>query len=130
MTLARTLLDTYFENLLDGSAPSGWCPSVYATETSKAFLIQVDVPGVAREDLKIQCDRGTITLAGERRSPRLSEGENALRTEARYGKFTRHFTLPESAAIDGIEANLNEGVLMLRIPKTVRATLSREIKIS
>ena len=128
MTLARTLLDNYFDNLFDFSA--GWRPSVSTTETGKAYVIQMDVPGVARDDITLQCDRGILTLSGERRAPALKDGETALRTEAFYGKFARRFSLPESVATDGIEAALTDGVLTVRVPKATRGALAREIKIS
>ena len=128
MTLARTLFDNYWD--LFDAPRGGWLPSVSVTETTKTFTVQMDLPGVAKEDVRLQCDRGVLSLSGERRALRLAEGETQLRSEATYGKFARHFTLPESVAAEGIEANMSEGVLTIRIPKAQRTTSQREIKIS
>lgn len=127
MTLSRSLIDTYFDALLS-DAPS-LRPAVSTSETAKAFTLQMDLPGVPREAIKLHCERHVLTIHGERIAPQLAEGATR-RSEMRYGKFMRQFTLPEAVDTEGIEASLSEGVLTVRVPKGPSALPIREIKIS
>ena len=83
--------------------------------------ISADVPGLSREDIKVQVspDR-VLTISGERRSEQRegSEEEGVLRVERSYGTFMRRFRLPDNVDAEGIKASTKEGVLRLTVPKT------------
>jgi len=101
-------------------------------EETDAYHIEMDVPGVTREDVDITLNKSTLQIVAERKQPALSEAENQRKgwhDERAYGKVTRSFTLPEAIDPDSIEAELNNGVLHVSVAKTPEAQPRRiEIK--
>ena len=89
--------------------PAGWSPPVDLLETTDAYLVMAELPGVIREDLTISMhDDGRLTIAGVRRE-RL--GEEYHRVERGHGNFSRTFHLPIPVDADRITADLHDGVL-------------------
>lgn len=99
-----------------------WIPAVDIIEKKDSFQLKVELPEVKKEDVKVSVDNGVLTISGERRME-LEEGEEGSqqrRLERVYGSFSRSFTLPEEADENGIEANYQDGMLTLAIPKAAR----------
>ena len=96
-----------------------WTPPVDIRETDKAYVLSVDIPGVAPEQLEITSDKGVLTIRGQRAGEAQTETEvnRYRRVERAYGKFVRRFTLPETANVDAIAAKTAQGVLTVTIPK-------------
>jgi HSP20 family protein len=95
--------------------PAGWTPPVDLLETTDAYLIIAELPGVDREDLSISMhDDGRLTLSGVRRE-RL--GDEYHRIERGHGTFSRTFHLPIPVDADRITADLHDGVLTVSCPK-------------
>jgi HSP20 family protein len=95
--------------------PAGWSPPVDLLETTDAYLVMAELPGVIREDLTISMhDDGRLTIAGVRRE-RL--GEEYHRVERGHGNFSRTFQLPIPVDADRITADLHDGVLTVSCPK-------------
>lgn len=95
--------------------PAGWSPPVDLLETTDAYLVMAELPGVIREDLTISMhDDGRLTIAGVRRE-RL--GEEYHRVERGHGNFSRTFHLPIPVDADRITADLHDGVLTVSCPK-------------
>ncbi|WP_411826752.1 Hsp20/alpha crystallin family protein [Luteolibacter sp. AS25] len=95
-----------------------WTPAVEISEDEKQYSIAADLPQIAREDVKVIVDNGSLVIKGERVREELSEGKKVHRTERSYGKFHRSFTLPEDADGSGVTANFKEGVLIVNLPKS------------
>ncbi len=108
---------------------AGWWPRTDVLERENAFVIHVDVPGVAPADVKLTIDAGKLTISGERKSHQESEKDHVHRSERSYGKFTRTFALPESVNAEEIKADFKNGVLTVLVPKP-EATGAREISIN
>lgn len=103
-------------------------PPVDVFEDADGITIKADLPGVARERLSIQVDRGMLTIDGEA-SIDMPEGMQALYADLRSTHFRRSFTLSHELETDKISAEMKDGVLTLHIPK--RAELQpRKIQIS
>jgi HSP20 family protein len=97
--------------------PAGWSPPVDLLETSDAYLVMAELPGVIREDLTISMhDDGRLTIAGVRRE-RL--GGEYHRVERGHGNFSRTFHLPIPVDADRITADLHDGVLTVSCPKAL-----------
>ena len=95
--------------------PAGWSPPVDLLETTDAYLVMAELPGVIREDLTISMhDDGRLTIAGVRRE-RL--GEEYHRVERGHGNFSRTLHLPIPVDADRITADLHDGVLTVSCPK-------------
>lgn len=90
-------------------------PLVDIFENEQEYLLRADVPGVSREDVDIQYDRGLLTLEAEQKNGHSGE---PLRGEWVPVLFRRVFRLPEKIDADKIAAELRHGVLELKIPKS------------
>jgi HSP20 family protein len=130
--LRSVLNDLFDEN--HGRAPtqpsvSTWYPAVDVLESKDSYLIRAELPGMKREDIKVEVKDGALVLSGERKSEKPAEGVEYRHVERVAAKFWRSFTLPETAKQDGIEATYKEGILEIRVPKAEEAK-PRQIEIS
>lgn len=134
-----------FDELFDRALKSPWFmlertpqakreifqPLVDIDETDKSYSMSVDLPGVKREDIKVDLKENVLTISGERK--RESEAnENGVRAYERiYGQFHRSFSLPQNVDVTRVEAKLEDGVLKVTLPKSELAQArSIEIKTS
>jgi HSP20 family protein len=118
--VARELLswDPFF-----GGRPqvSAFVPSFEVKETTDAFVVKADVPGVAENDLDIAVHNSVLTISGTRHAEERKEGDSYALYERQYGSFTRSFSLPDTADGERVEAKLDSGVLTLTIWKREQA---------
>jgi len=92
-------------------------PAVNTREADDAYYIEVDLPGVKKEDISIDVKDNILTISGERKIEDERKDEEFYRVESVYGKFERSFSLPEDVDVDKIEAKAENGVLIVKIPK-------------
>ncbi len=102
--------------------------NIYADAEGYTFVALV--PGMKADELNIETEGNTVKISGETAAPAISSDENVrtLRSEIGYGKFSRAFEMPEEIDADNIEANLDNGVLTVRVPKA-EAVKPRTIKV-
>lgn len=93
-------------------------PACEITESEEHYAMSVDLPGMRKEDIKVEMNGDVLTISGERKKETTSRQERVQRYEKAYGFFKRSFTLPTSIAADRIEAHYENGVLELCLPKT------------
>lgn len=99
-------------------APSGsYIPRVNISEDAANIYVAAELPGMAKEDVKITVTDGVLTLRGEKKSEAKQEGRNYHRIERRFGEFVRQFTLPENAQDDAVRASFKDGILEITVPK-------------
>ena len=92
-------------------------PTVNTREADNAYYIEVDLPGVSKDDINIDVDDNTLTISGVRKVKEEHKDDSFYKIESVYGKFERSFSLPEDVNSDKIEAKHNNGVLEIKIPK-------------
>ena len=95
-------------------------PSVDIFETDQQITLLADMPGVATEDISIDLREGVLTIAGEVKPWKKSDEEDIL-AEFEIGKYYRQFALSEAIDQNNIDAQLNDGVLKLALPKAAKA---------
>ncbi|KDP42168.1 hypothetical protein JCGZ_02898 [Jatropha curcas] len=87
-------------------------------ETPEAHIFKADVPGLKKEEVKVEVeDDGILQISGERNVEKEDKNDTWHRVERSSGKFMRRFRLPENAKMDQIKASMENGVLTVTVPK-------------
>lgn len=105
-----------------------WAPRVDICETDNAYSINAEIPGIHREDVRVNIEDGVLSIQGERKEEKEEKGKRFHRIERSYGSFYRSFTLPENIDKSKIKASFHDGLLDLQIPKT-KAVSSKAIEV-
>jgi HSP20 family protein len=100
---------------LASHGPQGWAPAVDLCETTDAFIFTAELPGLSREQVRIDVHDNRLTLQG-RREARVS-CEQYHQVERGHGEFMRTFVLSHPVNADGVSADLHDGVLTITVPK-------------
>ena len=107
-----------------------WFPAMDSYETEKAFVIELDIPGVHPENVDIDFEQNTLTIKGTRASRDGSKSElRVFSSERSGGSFSRALRLPQHVDAEKIEATHSNGVLTITVPKAASA-LPRKITVS
>lgn len=122
--------DSYLNRSSGESQPaltnaSTWTPLVDLREESDCFVIRADVPGVELKDIEVSAEDGTLTIRGERLAREHVKSDGFEHLECVAGRFSRRFTLPDSARAEAIKARYTDGVLEIEIPKQPRVETKR-----
>ncbi len=98
---------------------NAFMPTVNTREDEKSYTVEVDLPGIKKEDIKVNIDpeNNTLTISGERKFKNEVKKDDYYTLESNYGKFLRTFTLPENVNVEQIDAKSEDGVLNLTLPK-------------
>ena len=92
-------------------------PAVNITEGDNEYKLSVAVPGLKKEELKVNIDSNILTISAEKEESKEEKEKKYDRKEYNYSSFSRSFTLPEDVIRDKIDANYQDGVLKLSLPK-------------
>jgi HSP20 family protein len=103
-------------NRLAGDDEAGWMPPVDVAESPDRFTITLEVPGLSREDIQVTVQDGKLALKGERPADD-ARSVRYERVERGHGRFSRTFALPGATEAAAVEADLQNGVLTVVIPK-------------
>ena len=100
-------------------------PSINTREGEFAYHIEVDLPGVKKEDISVSIEDGKLVISGERTHKDELKEENYYKVESSFGKFSRSFSLPEEADIEKVHAESIDGVLEVVVPKLESAKVDK-----
>ncbi len=106
---------------------SAWEPVSDVFEDEAGFVIQMEVPGLSREDVTVTVEGDLVLVRGERRALD-HKPESYHRTERRYGPFARSFRLPAPADGSAVTADLREGLLCIELPR-LRRSAARRVRV-
>lgn len=109
--------DVFDWNTKNFSQLGSTLPSVNVKETETDFQVDLAAPGMKKEDFKVELNNHILSISSEKQEEKEEKKEKYSRREFNYQSFTRSFSLPDTAAPDGIEASYKDGVLHLIIPK-------------
>ncbi len=109
-------------------AQGAWIPAVDIYETKESIVLNVELPGVTKEDLALEVKDSTLTIKGEKKLEKDVKEENFHRMERTYGSFTRAFTLPSTVQQDKVKAKFRDGILEIMLPKAEEAK-PKQIKV-
>jgi HSP20 family protein len=119
----REAMDRLFEESFVRPSGAALAPRMAGTlavdmyETDDDVVVKASVPGIDPEDLDISITGDTLTIKGESKAEEEVEEENYIYRERRYGAFSRSMTIPTSVEADKADAQFEDGVLTLRLPK-------------
>jgi len=108
-----------FEQMQEENTKSmlDFTPNVNTRESDEAYYIEVDLPGIKKENVDINVEDNVLTISGTREYKDEVKEENYYKIESKYGSFSRSFTLPEKVDVENITATSTDGVLEVIIPK-------------
>jgi len=126
-------MNSFFDRFWGGESPldigrdffpaSTFSPQADFEETERDYVVSLDVPGLKKEDLKIDIRDNLLTVSGERKDFRESGKGRNYRSERVQGSFTRSFMLPNAVRADQATAQCSEGVLKIVVPKAEPAKI-------
>lgn len=126
------LIDRFFNESVSraGGSAYSFVPRVDIVEEEKAFQIHVAVPGVNKEDFKLDVNDNLLTISGERKFQKEKKENNFHSIETQYGTFSRSFSLPENVDVNNITAKYNNGILEITVPKDEKKVVKTTIKVN
>jgi HSP20 family protein len=128
------LFDESFERMLaplGGTAEDGSrSPALDVSESDSAYTVKLDLPGVAKEDVKVAVDGRRVTVEAQtKREDEKKEGDRVVYRERAVSSYARSFTLPSDVSQSDASAKLDNGVLTLTLPKR-QAVLAKRITVN
>jgi HSP20 family protein len=119
-------MDRFFGRAQNGGT---WSPAIDLKETKGKLVITAELPGLKKEEVKINVTDENLTLEGERKEEKEEKREGYYHSERNYGQFYRSIPLPEGANIDQTVAQFKDGVLEITVPIPEKKVTSREVPV-
>lgn len=111
------LFDDYFGTETTVNSNSFFKPGVDIVENENSFDLHLSLPGMKKDEIKIEMKGDDLVISGERTARRTEEKGRVHLSEINYGSFARSFFLPENIDKENIQANYEDGILNLSLPK-------------
>ncbi|MGE3975522.1 MAG: Hsp20/alpha crystallin family protein [Bdellovibrionales bacterium] len=112
----------------NGLQEFNFSPSCEIVDEGNNYVMKFDLPGVTKDQVKVEIDKNQLTVSAERKEEKKKETKKKFLSEISYGAYTRSFTLPGSVDEKKVDANFNNGVLTITVPKT-EAVNTKQIPI-
>ena len=130
----RSFLPSEFgQGALSYDEPQGavalWAPHVDVVERDGKLLISADLPGVKKEDVKVEINQDAVTIQGQRHQERTSSDRGYYQSERSYGSFYRSIPLPEGANTENASATFRDGVLQIEVQAPSQQSRGRTLEI-
>jgi HSP20 family protein len=128
-------IDRMFDEMFTGRSTAegetAWVPRTDVHENDNAFVVQLDLPGVEKDNVKVKFEDDTLVVSGERKHESNADEKNFHRVERAYGSFTRSISVPKDVDSEKISASFKNGVLEITLPKADEVKAKEiEIKVS
>jgi HSP20 family protein len=109
---------------------AAFSPSVNIREEENAYFVEVDLPGVAKEDIAVDVEDNRLTISGEKKFKEEIKEDNYNKIESFYGSFKRVFDLPDTIDTEKIEAKNDNGVLEVTLPKLPKEEIIKSKRVT
>jgi HSP20 family protein len=106
-----------------------WSPAIEVARRDGSLVIRVELPGLSKDDVKVELTPDGLLIQGERKEEHEEQQEGVLRSERRYGRFSRIIPLPDGAYAEQAKAQFTNGVLEVNVPVPEEKVRRREIPI-
>jgi HSP20 family protein len=103
-----------------GFVPAEWSPRVDVLEREGQFVVRADLPGLSKDDVKVEVSDNLLTIQGERKQEKKEERQGCCYNECSYGSFYRAIPLPEGIDASKATADFRKGVLEVTMPAPSR----------
>lgn len=127
--LVNTIINSVAQASTEEQEEISFKPKVNTREGKEAYHVEVELPGIKKEEVDVKVDGNVLTISGERNLREEVKEEDYHKVESFYGKFSRSFTLPERVDVENIHAESTDGLLEVIIPKLHIDTSSKKIEI-
>jgi HSP20 family protein len=97
-----------------------WSPRIDVLEREGHFVVRADLPGLSKDEIKVDVHDDLLTIQGERKAEKKVEREGFYHSECSYGSFYRAIPLPEGAEASKVTADFRKGVLEVTVPMAAR----------
>ena len=111
------------------AAEGAWLPSLEVTERGGKLVVRADLPGLTKDDVKVEVRDDALCIEGERRQEREDKRKGLYRSERTYGRFYREVPLPEGIDPEQAKASFKNGVLEVTMPAPPRPAKGRQVPI-
>ncbi|MGZ3691625.1 MAG: Hsp20/alpha crystallin family protein [Pseudobdellovibrio sp.] len=112
----------------NGAQVTEFAPTCDIEEDGNKYMLKFDLPGVTKDQVKVEVNGDQLTVRAERKEEKKSEGKRKFLAEVFYGSYVRSFTLPAALEEKNVDAKFENGVLTVTIPKT-EASNTKQIAI-
>lgn len=127
--LVNAIMNSVAQTSTEEKEQVSFIPKVNTREGKEAYHIEVELPGIKKDEVDVKVDGNVLTISGERTLRDEVKEEDYHKVESFYGQFSRSFTLPERVDIENIHAESVDGLLEVVIPKLHIDTSSKKIEI-
>src|SRR5688500_3010510 len=112
------------------TAEAAWNPGIDVFERDNRLVTKIDLPGLKKEDIKVEVTDGHLAISGERKKEEEEKGEQFYRCEREYGSFYRAVPVPDGTKLEDVKATFADGVLEVSVPLPAKAeTTVRKVAI-
>jgi HSP20 family protein len=123
-----------FDRMFGGYVPPAetevFAPPLEVTHADGNFIVTAELPGIAKENVKVQVIEESLVIQGEKKNVKEEKGEGFYRSECTYGNFYRSIPLPKGAKTELVKAELTNGILKVVIPAPELKPALREVPIA
>ena len=103
-------------------------PACNIKENEKEYVLEFDIPGIRKDDVKIKIENNRLMVSGARKEKKEEKDAKHFLSETYYGSFSRSFSLPAAVNEDKVDAHYEDGVLKVKVPK-LEVSKAKEIKV-
>lgn len=113
----NSMMKSFWNDFNEGDITNFFTPKSDVIEKDNAYEVQMSLPGIEKDAIKVDIKDNTLVVSGERKFHNEEKNTKYHRVESHYGSFTRSFGLPDNVQSDAIEAEFKNGILHISIPK-------------